>query len=80
MGWAGKKNGDFLKLMMLEKFDALLTFDKNLQFQQNFKKYLLPVLVLNASDNTYLTLCKLSPKINTILENDLKDGPTEISE
>jgi predicted nuclease of predicted toxin-antitoxin system len=35
-GWTGKTNGELLKLMIDENFDALLTFDKNLQHQQNF--------------------------------------------
>ena len=46
--WNGIKNGELLKLMLLDGFDALLTFDKNLQYQQNFLKYSIPVLVLNA--------------------------------
>lgn len=33
MGWNGIKNGDLLQLMLAEAFDALLTFDKNLQYQ-----------------------------------------------
>jgi predicted nuclease of predicted toxin-antitoxin system len=53
MGWAGKTNGELLKFMISEKFDALLTFDKNLQHQQNFKKYSLTVFVLSAINNTY---------------------------
>jgi hypothetical protein len=37
-GWLGIKNGQLLQLMLADSFDALLTFDKNLQYQQNFKK------------------------------------------
>ena len=37
-GWNGIKNSDLLKLLMEHNFDALLTFDKNLQHQQNFAK------------------------------------------
>jgi len=65
-GWNGKKNRELMKLLIAEKFDALFTFDKNLQYQQNFEKYSVPVLVLNASDNTYLTLSKLVPKIKGV--------------
>ena len=61
-GWEGKKNGELMRLMVDESYDALLTFDKNLQHQQNFNKYPIPVLVLNASNNTYLTLKNLVPK------------------
>ena len=77
-GWNGKKNGELLTLMLQDKFEVLITFDKNLQFQQNFKKYSLPVIVLNANDNTYLTLSKLSSKILEVLSADLVIGPTEL--
>jgi len=79
-GWNGKKNGELMKLLIVEKFDVLITFDKNLQYQQNFKKYALPVLVLNAMDNTYLTLNKLVPKIKEIFTRQLPPGPTNINE
>ena len=77
-GWDGKKNGELMKLMVAENFDALLTFDKNLQYQQNFYKCTIPVLVLNASSNTYLKLKDLVPKIKEILGGDLHPGGTEI--
>ena len=77
-GWDGKKNGELMRLMVDESFDALLTFDKNLQHQQNFKKYTIPVLVLNASSNTYLTLKDLVPKIKEVLSGDIHPGGTEI--
>lgn len=77
-GWDGKKNGELMRLMVDESFDALFTFDKNLQHQQNFKKYTIPVLVLNASNNTYLTLKDLVPKIKEVLSGDIQPGGTEI--
>ena len=77
-GWDGKKNGELMQLMVAENFDVLLTFDKNLQHQQNFNKYTIPVLVLNAPSNTYLTLKELVPKIKEALTGDLKAGGTEI--
>lgn len=55
-GWTGVSNGKLLELLITNKFDALLTFDKNLQHQQNFGKYPIAVIVLNTSDNSYLTL------------------------
>ena len=59
MGWSGKSNGMLLELMKENTFDAILTFDKNLGFQQNFEKYDLPVIVLAAEDNTYMTLAPI---------------------
>ena len=38
-GWNGIKNGELLKLLIDNSFDALLTFDKNLQHQQNLQRY-----------------------------------------
>src|SRR5438045_99000 len=70
-GWNGKKNGVLLKLMITEGFDALVSFDKNLQYQQNFLKFPLSVLILNAPDNSYETLRLLVPDIQMVLNNPL---------
>ena len=78
--WNGVKNGELLKLMLKENFHALLTFDKNLQHQQNFDKYTITVFVLTAVNNTYFELTKYSNKINKILlEKKLPIGPIIIS-
>lgn len=50
-------------LMVEDGFHALLTFDKNLQHQQNFQKYSITVFVFSADNNTYMELMKLSPKV-----------------
>ena len=77
-GWTGKSNGALLELMIVEKFDALITFDQNLQHQQNFKNYTLTVIVLVATDNSYLTLKNLVPKIKNTIADGLKSGPITI--
>jgi hypothetical protein len=53
--------------MVENGFHALLTFDKNLQHQQNFEKYTLTVFVLSSVNNTYLELTKLSSKVHEYL-------------
>ena|SRR5436190_13787663 len=68
-GWNGIKNGELLKLLIENNFDALLTFDKNLQHQQNFVKYTITVFVLSAKINSYEELTKLRPKIKEYLDN-----------
>ena len=78
-GWNGKKNGELLQLMKQNDFDALITFDRNLQYQQNFIKFSLPVLVLKAPDNSYVTLKDLVSIIKEALNSELKPGVTEIS-
>ena len=66
-GGNGIKNGELLKLLLQNNFDALLTFDKNLQHQQNFIKYTITVFVLSAKINQYEELTKLTPKVKEYL-------------
>jgi len=70
-GWNGVKNGELLKLMLEENFDALLTFDKNLQHQQNFNKYTIAVFIMIAAINSYEVLTLLSPQIKEILASEI---------
>lgn len=80
MFWNGIKNGPLLQLMQEHQFDAILTFDKNLQHQQNFAKYTLTVFVISAANNTYIELSKLSSYIEKYLSNPpLPIGPIIIS-
>ena len=77
--WNGITNGELLKLMLANGFHALLTFDKNLQHQQDSAKYTLTVFVLNAPINTYAELTKLSDQIKDFLAvGDLPLGPVII--
>ena len=64
--------------MIEDGFDAFITFDKNLQYQQNFTKYPIAVLVLNASDNSYEVVTLLVPHITDAISKGLKPGPLEI--
>jgi predicted nuclease of predicted toxin-antitoxin system len=79
-GWDGIKNGELLRLLILNGFDCFLTFDKNIAYQQNFKKYPLCVIVLKARSSRYIWLRHLVPKIESILQDKLNPGPIEISE
>ena len=69
-GWNGIKNGELLQLLLENNFTALLTFDKNLQHQQNFIKYTITVFVLSATINSYEALTKLTPKVKERLNRD----------
>jgi hypothetical protein len=68
--WNGIKNGELLKLLLENNFDALLTFDKNLQHQQNFQKYTITVFVMSAKMNTYEELTNLTPIVENYLNKD----------
>lgn len=77
--WNGIKNGELLKLLIENLFDALLTFDKNLQYQQIFLKYPITVFVLSANINSYAELTRSSPKVNQYLRSGiLHPGPVII--
>src|SRR4028119_2041424 len=65
--WNGFRNGELLKLLLDNSFDALLTYDKNLQHQQNFSKYIITVFVLTTPINQYKELTKLTPKVKAYL-------------
>lgn len=80
MGWTGKTNGELLALMISYGFDVLITADKNLQNQQNFRKFPIPVLILHVKLLTYQHVTKLLPELKTKLTQQLPEGPTVISE
>ncbi|MFN5619932.1 MAG: DUF5615 family PIN-like protein [Flavobacteriales bacterium] len=78
MGWSGTTNGVLMQLMISQQFDVLLTFDKNLQYQQNFSKYTIAVVVLNAPNNTHATLKHLVAMVKEYLASPMIKGPKEI--
>ncbi|MCW3115507.1 MAG: hypothetical protein JWR18_3903, partial [Segetibacter sp.] len=79
--WNGFKNGELLKLLLDNSFDALLTYDKNLQHQQNFSKYTITVFVLTAPINQYKELTKLTLKVKAHLNTGhLPVGPVIIAD
>ena len=66
MGWGGVKNGKLLTLAA-EQFDAFLTVDRNLQYQQNLAALPIAVVVLEARSNELPYLLPLVPKLNDAL-------------
>lgn len=61
-GWAGKRNGELLTLAQAE-FDALLTVDRSLRFQQRVGNFTIGVLVVAAPSNTLESLEPLMPAV-----------------
>lgn len=66
MGWAGIENGELLRLAEAE-FDVFLTRDRNLEYQQNLKKFALAIIVLVARSNDIDDLRPLIPATNEAL-------------
>lgn len=67
MGWNGKRNGELIKLMLENGFDCLITFDKNLQYQQNLSKYPIKIVVFHTKSNSYPVLKEKVPQLIKIL-------------
>lgn len=62
MGWAGIENGDLLPLIE-SKFDAFITIDGNMRYQQNMSGRSFGLIVLSAWDNPIETLLPLMPQV-----------------
>ena len=61
-GWAGRKNGDLLRLAQ-ERFDVFITVDRNLAFQQDVGQFDIAVVVLAAYSNAIEDLEPLMPTV-----------------
>ena len=71
-GWSGVKNGKLLALAA-SAFDAFITVDKNLPYQQNTASLPVAVLVLDAVSNELPYLLPLVPALEAALAS-LKPG------
>lgn len=61
-GWAGITNGRLLALAQ-EEFDAFVTVDRSLPFQQHLSKYSIAVVLLIARTNRIADLVELVPQL-----------------
>lgn len=75
LGWSSKRNGELLKLMVAERFDALLTVDQNIEFQQNLKGLGIGLVVVHSRTNR---MKELRPLVPQILDALSKVAPGEI--
>lgn len=74
-GWAGKQNGELLKLAEAN-FDVLLTNDQNMEHQQNLNKFDLAFIVLVAPTNDIDDLRPLMADTNKTLQT-IRAGEVE---
>ncbi len=65
-GWAAKTNGDLLSAAQVE-FDALLTMDRNMPFQQNLANVDLVIVLLEARSNQLVDLSPLVERVKITL-------------
>ena len=61
-GWAALKNGELLARAQQE-FDAFVTVDRNLPFQQELSRFSIAIIVLRAQSNRVQELRTLIPQL-----------------
>ena len=66
-GWAGKKNGELLKLAE-GSYDVFLTLDKGMQYQQNLSGCAIAVLIVKTISNRIEDLINRVPACLTALD------------
>jgi hypothetical protein len=69
MGWLGLKNGELIRLMIENKFDTLITFDQNLQYQQNLSNYPISIVLVNLQNNQFTTILPHIEMMENLLRN-----------
>lgn len=63
MDWRSKKNGQLLRLLVEHKFEAFLTADKKMRYEQNWQHNTIPVIFLDVPNLKYDTVKLLVPQV-----------------
>ncbi len=66
-GWASRRNGDLLRLMLQAGFTVFVTMDRNLSYQQNVAAAGVAVVVLRARTNRLQDLLVLMPAVRNVV-------------
>ena len=80
MNFNGLKDKELLKATEQENFDILLTIDKNIDHQQNIKKYKVSIVILDVLKNTLRHIEKLIPKFKKQIKGFKKGKSYRVSE
>jgi predicted nuclease of predicted toxin-antitoxin system len=67
MDWHGKKNGELLKLLIEHEFEAFVTADKKMRYEQNWRNYTIAVIFLDVPNLKYDTVKQLVPQVLALL-------------
>jgi predicted nuclease of predicted toxin-antitoxin system len=67
-GWCGTDDGPLLVLAQ-EQFDVFVTIDRNLEYQQNPKKFGLGFIIVHVRSNEISSYLHLFPQIKEAAEN-----------
>jgi hypothetical protein len=78
LGWQGITNGELLRRAS-GRFDALVTMDRNIEFQQNLAALPFGIIVLSAASNRMAHLRPLVPAILSALREIVPGAVQRIS-
>ncbi|MCY4209865.1 MAG: DUF5615 family PIN-like protein [Gammaproteobacteria bacterium] len=70
MGWSGTDNGELLRIAAAAGFKALITVDKNIEFQQNLDNLPTAVIILSTPRSVIDYLKPLIKEVTSTLESD----------
>ena len=70
MGWAGRSNGDLLRLAAGHGFGALVTVDQGIEHQQSAGSLQVPVVIMIAVRTRLRELEPLVPRVVAVLSAD----------
>ena len=68
MGWRGLRNGVLLAVAVKENFEALVTMDEGMTYEQNLSNFSMALVVLHAPSNAIEDLRPLVPRILQTLQ------------
>ncbi len=71
MRWESSSNGKLLRAAADNGFDAFLSIDKKIEYEQNLRKLPLPVIVLNSFSNALPNLLPFVPATLALLSSPL---------
>ncbi len=71
-GWKGKRNSELLG-QAAATFDALVTMDKGIEYQQNISKYAIGVILIFARSNRLEDIQPAMLRVNQVLR-DVQPG------
>jgi hypothetical protein len=63
MGWSGIENGELLRRAAANTFDALISTDRGIEYEQNQETLPIAVIVLLGKDNKLATLLSQVPDL-----------------
>jgi hypothetical protein len=67
--WSGKQNGELLGLAQ-GRFDAFVSMDRGIEYQQNLAEFEITVVLLRAKSNRLADLLPLIPELISTLESN----------